>query len=113
MSAPPSTSSSTSPSTSLRAGLRTGLTRRQFLKLAASAVGSLAVLGGRQNLPDTPLVKAAVVESRLAVGPLATPVEFAAGLAEDEIQLLPDPNPLPPAQLIRASAQTPATRGGN
>ncbi len=89
------------------------LTRRQFLKLAATTVGGLAVLGGRQNLPNTPLAKAAVVESRLAAGPVAAPVKFAAGLAEDEIQLLPDSNPLPPAQLIRASAHTPATRGGN
>ena len=107
---------SASPSTSLREAPlrgRTGLTRRQFLKLAATTVGGLAVLGGRQNLPNTPLAQAAAVESRLAAGPLNAPAKFAAGLADDEIQLLPDPSPLPPAQLIRTSAQTPATRGGN
>ncbi len=54
MAAPPSTS----PSTSLRAGLRAGLTRREFLKLAATTVAAAAAMGGLPSLLTARSVRA-------------------------------------------------------
>ena len=49
--------------------------RRQFLKPAATTVGGLTVMGGRQNLPNTPPSPAA--------GQPDTPVTFVAGPYDD------------------------------